>query len=96
MRLKVCIASVYLVPVYICLNRLLIYCITSLVSKTEEEIQEILQRKEAQLKEKEGRRKKQEENVAQKKQKQEENKYVHSLLPRMMYSFCVPHNFQLN
>lgn len=48
----------------------------SLVSKTHEEIQEILDRKEAQLKEKEGRRKKQEENVAQKKQNKEENKYV--------------------
>lgn len=46
----------------------------SLVSKTEEEIQEILERKEAQLREKEGRRKKQEDNVAQKKQKKEENK----------------------
>lgn len=44
------------------------------VSKTEEEIQEILNRKEAQLKDKEGRRKKQEQNVAQKKEKQEENK----------------------
>lgn len=45
------------------------------VSKTEEEIEEILNRKEAQLKEKEGRRKKQAQNVAQKKEKQEENKY---------------------
>lgn len=48
--------------------------VTSLVSKTEEEIQEILDRKEAQLREKEGRRKNQEENVAQKKQKKDENK----------------------
>ncbi|XP_042360997.1 suppressor of SWI4 1 homolog [Plectropomus leopardus] len=46
----------------------------SMISKTEEEIQEILNRKEAQLKEKEVRRKKQEQNVAQKKEKQEENK----------------------
>uniref|UniRef100_A0A8D3D324 Peter pan homolog n=1 Tax=Scophthalmus maximus TaxID=52904 RepID=A0A8D3D324_SCOMX len=46
----------------------------SIISKTEEEIQEILDRKEAQLKEKEGRRKKQSQNVAQKKEKQEENK----------------------
>lgn len=46
----------------------------AIVSKTEEEIQEILNRKEAQLKDKEGRRKKQEQNVAQKKQKREENK----------------------
>ncbi|XP_076608785.1 suppressor of SWI4 1 homolog [Chaetodon auriga] len=44
------------------------------ISKSEEEIQEILNRKEAQLKEKEDRRKKQEQNVAQKKEKQEENK----------------------
>nr|XP_046272531.1 suppressor of SWI4 1 homolog [Scatophagus argus] len=46
----------------------------SIISKTEEEIQEILNRKEAQLKEKEDRRKKQEQNVALKKEKQEENK----------------------
>uniref|UniRef100_A0A671WZG7 Peter pan homolog n=1 Tax=Sparus aurata TaxID=8175 RepID=A0A671WZG7_SPAAU len=46
----------------------------AMISKTEEEIQEILNRKEAQLKDKEGRRKKQEQNVAQKKEKQEENK----------------------
>lgn len=52
----------------------------ALVSKTEEEIQEILHRKEAQLREKEGRRKKQEENVAQKKQKKDENKSVEPLL----------------
>ncbi|XP_071325593.1 suppressor of SWI4 1 homolog [Trachinotus anak] len=46
----------------------------TLVSKTEEEIQEILNRKEAQLKEKEDRRKKQAQNVAQKKEKREEHK----------------------
>uniref|UniRef100_A0A3B4XXQ6 Peter pan homolog n=2 Tax=Seriola TaxID=8160 RepID=A0A3B4XXQ6_SERLL len=46
----------------------------ALVSKTEEEIQEILNRKEAQLKEKEDRRKKQARNVAQKKEKREEHK----------------------
>ncbi|XP_073351237.1 suppressor of SWI4 1 homolog [Pagrus major] len=46
----------------------------AMISKTEEEIQEILNRKEAQLKDKEGRRKKQEQNVAKKKEKQEENK----------------------
>ncbi|XP_051244076.1 suppressor of SWI4 1 homolog [Dicentrarchus labrax] len=46
----------------------------SIISKTEEEIQEILNRKEAQLKDKEGRRKKQEQNVAQKKEQREENK----------------------
>lgn len=44
------------------------------VSKTEEEIQEILNRKEAQLKDKDDRRRKQEQNVAQKKEKWEENK----------------------
>lgn len=49
-------------------------CVISPVSKTQEEIQEILERKEAQLREKESRRKKQEENVAQKKQNKEENK----------------------
>ncbi|CAJ1075295.1 suppressor of SWI4 1 homolog [Xyrichtys novacula] len=46
----------------------------SIVSKTEEEIQEILNRKEVQLKEKQERKKKQEQNVAQKKEKKEENK----------------------
>ncbi|XP_034750322.1 suppressor of SWI4 1 homolog [Etheostoma cragini] len=46
----------------------------TMISKTEEEIQEILIRKEVQLKEKEGRRKKQEQDVAQKKEKREENK----------------------
>jgi len=46
----------------------------AIISKTEEEIQEILSRKEAQLKEKEDRRKKQEENVAQKKEKREQHK----------------------
>lgn len=50
------------------------YTVLSPVSKTEEEIKEILQRKEAQLKEREGRRKMQEQNVAQKKEKKEENK----------------------
>ncbi|XP_075942458.1 suppressor of SWI4 1 homolog [Anarhichas minor] len=44
------------------------------ISKTEEEIQEILKRKEAQLKEKAGRRKKQEQNVAEKKEKRDVNK----------------------
>lgn len=47
---------------------------TRLVSKTEEEIQELLNRKEVQLKEKEERRKQQEQNVARKKEKREENK----------------------
>lgn len=46
----------------------------SISSKTEEEIQEILKRKEAQLKEKEDRRKKQEQNVSQKKEKRDEHK----------------------
>lgn len=46
----------------------------SIVSKTEEELQEILKRKEARLKEKAERRKKQEENVARKKEKLYENK----------------------
>lgn len=46
----------------------------AIISKTEEEIQDILNRKEAQLKEKASRRKTQEHNVAQKKEKQEENK----------------------
>ncbi|XP_026211803.1 suppressor of SWI4 1 homolog [Anabas testudineus] len=46
----------------------------SIISKTEEEIQEILNRKETQLKEKEDRKKKQELNVARKKQKREEHK----------------------
>ncbi|XP_068434500.1 suppressor of SWI4 1 homolog [Clinocottus analis] len=44
------------------------------VTKTEEEIQEILNRKEAQLKEKAGRRKNQEVNVALKKEKRDANK----------------------
>lgn len=44
------------------------------VSKTEEEIQEILQRKEAQIKEKDKRRKQQEQNIAKKKEKREEHK----------------------
>ncbi|KAI1884297.1 hypothetical protein AGOR_G00224980 [Albula goreensis] len=46
----------------------------AIISKTEEELQEILNRKEAQLKLKEERRKKQELNIAQKKEKQEENR----------------------
>ncbi|XP_057717195.1 suppressor of SWI4 1 homolog [Corythoichthys intestinalis] len=46
----------------------------STISKTEEEIEEILQRKEAQIKAKEERRKKQEKNVAQKKTQREEHK----------------------
>lgn len=46
----------------------------SVVSKTEEEIQEILKRKEEQLKKKQERRKKQEQNVAQKKDQREKNK----------------------
>lgn len=46
----------------------------SMVSKTEEEIQEILRRKEAKMKEKEERRKAQEQNVAAKKEKREEHK----------------------
>ncbi|XP_043956254.1 suppressor of SWI4 1 homolog [Gambusia affinis] len=46
----------------------------SMISKTEEEIQEILKRKEAKMKEKEERRKTQEQNVVTKKEKREENK----------------------
>ncbi|KAM3598695.1 uncharacterized protein V6R79_021448 [Siganus canaliculatus] len=46
----------------------------SLISKTEDEIEELLNRKEAQLKEKDGRRKKQELNIAKKKKQREENK----------------------
>uniref|UniRef100_A0A8C7XGR4 Peter pan homolog n=1 Tax=Oryzias sinensis TaxID=183150 RepID=A0A8C7XGR4_9TELE len=46
----------------------------STISKTEEEIQEILERKEAQLKEKEERRKHQEQNVAKKKEQRAEHK----------------------
>ncbi|XP_069571702.1 suppressor of SWI4 1 homolog [Brachyistius frenatus] len=49
-------------------------CYHSMIAKTEEELREILNRKEAQIKEKEDRRKKQEQNVAQKKEKQKENK----------------------
>ncbi|XP_061557187.1 suppressor of SWI4 1 homolog [Phycodurus eques] len=44
------------------------------ISKTEEDIQEILQRKEAQMKAKAERRKKQEKNVAQKTKQKEEHK----------------------
>ncbi|TWW70131.1 Suppressor of SWI4 1 -like protein [Takifugu flavidus] len=46
----------------------------SMISKSEEEIQELLNRKEVQLKEKEERRKHQEQNVTKKKEKREENK----------------------
>ncbi|XP_008281311.1 suppressor of SWI4 1 homolog [Stegastes partitus] len=46
----------------------------STISKTEEEIQEILKRKEAQIKEKEARRTKQAQNVAQKKEQREDHK----------------------
>lgn len=46
------------------------------VAKTEEELQEILIRKEAQMKEKQERKKKQEQDVAQKKALREENKWV--------------------
>ncbi|XP_077590373.1 suppressor of SWI4 1 homolog [Stigmatopora nigra] len=46
----------------------------STIIKTEEEIQEILQRKETQMKAKAERRKKQEKNVAQKKTQKEEHK----------------------
>ncbi|XP_064171140.1 suppressor of SWI4 1 homolog [Anguilla rostrata] len=46
----------------------------AIISKTEEELQEILIRKEAELKRKEERKRKQEQNVAQKKEKREENR----------------------
>ncbi|KAJ8254042.1 hypothetical protein COCON_G00206540 [Conger conger] len=46
----------------------------AVISKTEEELQEILKRKEAELKRKEERRKKQQQDVAQKKEKREENR----------------------
>uniref|UniRef100_A0A8C2IFE6 Suppressor of SWI4 1 homolog n=1 Tax=Cyprinus carpio TaxID=7962 RepID=A0A8C2IFE6_CYPCA len=46
----------------------------SFISKTEEEIQEMLKRKEARLKEKEERKRKQEQNVALKKEKRDQNK----------------------
>ncbi|KAM6957146.1 suppressor of SWI4 1 homolog [Aplochiton taeniatus] len=46
----------------------------AVVTKTEEEIQEILKRKEAQLKAKDERKNKQEHNIAKKKDKKEENK----------------------
>ncbi|XP_029015641.1 suppressor of SWI4 1 homolog [Betta splendens] len=46
----------------------------SFVSKTEEEIQEILNRRESKLKEKEKRRKKQEQDIAKKLETREENK----------------------
>lgn len=44
------------------------------VTKSEEDIQAILKRKEARLKEKAERKKKQEQNVTQKKLNREENK----------------------
>ncbi|XP_043091490.1 suppressor of SWI4 1 homolog [Puntigrus tetrazona] len=46
----------------------------SFISKTEEEIQEILKRKEARLKEKEERKRKQEQDIALKKEKRDQNK----------------------
>ncbi|KAI4875021.1 hypothetical protein NFI96_013613, partial [Prochilodus magdalenae] len=46
----------------------------SILTKTEEELQEILKRKETRLKEKAERRKKQEQNIALKKEKRDENK----------------------
>ncbi|XP_041734996.1 protein Peter pan [Coregonus clupeaformis] len=46
----------------------------AVIAKTEEELQEILIRKEAQMKEKQERKKKQEQDVAQKKALREENK----------------------
>ncbi|KAJ8251344.1 hypothetical protein GJAV_G00220340 [Gymnothorax javanicus] len=46
----------------------------AIISKTEEELQEILNRKEAELKQKAERRKQQEENILQKKKKREENR----------------------
>uniref|UniRef100_A0A8C5HDA1 Suppressor of SWI4 1 homolog n=1 Tax=Gouania willdenowi TaxID=441366 RepID=A0A8C5HDA1_GOUWI len=46
----------------------------SIINKTEEEIRDILKRKEAKLKEKEGRRLEQEQNVANKKEKRDEHK----------------------
>ncbi|KAM8845077.1 suppressor of SWI4 1 homolog [Spinachia spinachia] len=46
----------------------------TMISKTEEEIQEILDRKQAQLQEKLGRRKKQEQNIADKQAKRDANK----------------------
>uniref|UniRef100_A0A671QK39 Eukaryotic translation initiation factor 3 subunit G n=1 Tax=Sinocyclocheilus anshuiensis TaxID=1608454 RepID=A0A671QK39_9TELE len=46
----------------------------SFISKTEEELQEMLKRKEARLKEKEERKRKQEQNIALKKDKRDQNK----------------------
>ncbi|XDV12577.1 hypothetical protein PO909_001208 [Leuciscus waleckii] len=46
----------------------------STISKTEEELQEMLNRKEARLKEKAERKRKQEQNVALKKEKRDQNK----------------------
>lgn len=46
----------------------------TMISKTEEEIKEILKRKEAQLKQKQARRKKQEQDVAHKNEKREDHK----------------------
>lgn len=46
----------------------------SAVSKTEEQIQEMLKRKEKHLKLKEERKRKQEQNIAMKKEKRDLNK----------------------
>lgn len=46
----------------------------SFISKTEEELQEMLKRKEARLKEKAERKRKQEQNIALKKDKRDQNK----------------------
>uniref|UniRef100_A0A671STB4 Suppressor of SWI4 1 homolog n=1 Tax=Sinocyclocheilus anshuiensis TaxID=1608454 RepID=A0A671STB4_9TELE len=48
----------------------------SFVSKTEEELQEMLNRKEARLKEKEERKRKQEQNIALKKEKRDQNNFT--------------------
>lgn len=52
------------------------FSVLSAVQKSEEDIREILRRKEAQLKLKQERKKKQEQNILHKKEKREENKYV--------------------
>uniref|UniRef100_A0A8C9VBD8 Peter pan homolog n=1 Tax=Scleropages formosus TaxID=113540 RepID=A0A8C9VBD8_SCLFO len=46
----------------------------SLVSKSDEELQEMLKKKEVKLKQKEERKKQQEQNIAKKREKREENK----------------------
>ncbi|KAL4659160.1 hypothetical protein GN956_G2503 [Arapaima gigas] len=46
----------------------------SLVTRTEEQLQEMLKRKEEKLKQKQERRKQQEQNIVKKKEKREENK----------------------